>query len=211
MNRRAFTQPINAQARPSGLSISEPEPPVAWIRFAIQQPANRRLRLLIYARYSTEDQNPRSIDAQVAYCERLLRALGITDYELVVIRDVEMSGELRHRPGIDEVWSGIAAGRWDLILVEDASRLYRHDSWAVDLVYLAVDNQTRVICINDSVDTAEDQRVWIPRLKDATRAHAQSNQYTSDRIKRTRVPLGIRCGSRGFAARVPQNSDHACH
>jgi hypothetical protein len=41
-----------------------------------------------------------------------------------------------------------------------------------------------VICINDSVDTADDQRVWIPKLKDATRSHAQANQYTRDRIRR---------------------------
>jgi DNA invertase Pin-like site-specific DNA recombinase len=143
------------------------------------------LRVLIYARYSTDDQNPHSIDAQIAYCRRLLRALGITDYELVVIKDVELSGELKKRPGIDQVWSGIEARLWDLILVEDASRLYRHDSWAVDLVYRAVDKQMRVICINDSVDTADDQRVWIPRLKDATRNHAQANQYTRDRIRRT--------------------------
>src|SRR6202451_172601 len=185
MNRQTLRPVTFGQIGRPGPSIGEPAPPVAWIRFAIQQSATRRLRVLIYARYSTDDQNPHSIDAQIAYCKRFLFALGITDYELVVLQDVELSGELKQRPGIDKVWSGIEARQWDLILVEDASRLYRHDSWAVDLVYRAVDKQMRVICINDMVDTADDQRVWIPRLKDATRSHAQANQYTRARVRRT--------------------------
>jgi DNA invertase Pin-like site-specific DNA recombinase len=205
------------QIRRPGQSIGEPEPPVAWIRFAIQQSATRLLRVLIYARYSTDDQNPHSIDAQIAYCKRFLRALGITDYELIVIQDVELSGELKQRPGIDQVWSGIEACRWDLILVEDASRLYRHDSWAVDLVYRAVDKQMRVICINDSVDTADDQRVWIPKLKDATRSHAQANQYTRDRIRRAFEHLwaqgaavgGLRPGYRRIATTPAAHGEKA--
>ena len=116
-----------------------------------------------------------------------------------------MSGELKERPGINQVWSGIEARRWDLILVEDASRLYRHDSWGVDLVYRAVDKHMRVICINDSVDTADDQRVWIPRLKDATRSHAQANQYTcaaSDALSNS-------CGPRGALRSVACDRDTA--
>ncbi len=34
----------------------------------IERPAGRRLRVLIYARYSTEEQNPRSIDDQFTFC-----------------------------------------------------------------------------------------------------------------------------------------------
>jgi hypothetical protein len=159
-------------------------PDVVWIRKAMRQPANRPLNVLIYARYSTEDQNPRSIDAQIEYCTRFLQALGITDYEREVLQDVEMSGELYNRPSIDRVRSGLIERRWDLALVEDASRLYRHDSWAVDLVGLAFDKEIRTICINDRVDTAEPVDVWHPRLKEATRTHAQSNWFTSHRIKR---------------------------
>jgi DNA invertase Pin-like site-specific DNA recombinase len=189
MRHDVFRRNGHAEPRPLAQPTGELAPPISWIRIPIGQPVDRRLRVLVYARYSTEEQNPRSIEAQVAYCERLLRALGITDYELIIIKDVEKSGELRERPGIDAVWNGTSERRWDLILAEDASRLYRHDSWAMDLVCLAVDNQVRVICINDSVDTADEQRVWIPRLKDATRTHAQTNQYTSDRIKRAHEDL----------------------
>ena len=205
INRRNARQQ-NEAPRQSGIA---PMPDVLWIRDAIREPLERLLRILIYARYSTDDQNPHSIDAQIAYCKLLLRALGLTDYELVVIKDVELSGELKKRPGIDQVWIGIEARQWDLILVEDASRLYRHDSWAVDLVYRAVDKQTRVICINDSVDTADDQRVWIPRLKDATRIMLRQ-MNTLARIRRQyRPPVGPRGGDHRAATRLSQNRDHA--
>jgi DNA invertase Pin-like site-specific DNA recombinase len=159
-------------------------PDVSWIRAEIRQPLERLLRILIYARYSTEEQNPRSIDAQIEYCKALLRALGVTNYKLEILHDVEMSGQLRSRPGIDKVWSGVRERRWDFIIVEDASRLYRHESWAVDLVGLAHDKKIRTICVNDRVDSNEAVDFWLPRLKEATRIHAQSNWYTSHRIKR---------------------------
>ena len=157
---------------------------VDWIQDPIRLPGKWRLRVLIYARFSTEEQNPHSIDAQIEYCRRFLEALGITDYDLEIIEDRELSGELRKRPGIDRVWQGVQDRRWDLILIEDASRLYRHDSWAVDLVGLAYDKKIRTICINDRVDTARAVDIWCQRLKDSTRVHAQSNWYTSHRIKR---------------------------
>jgi hypothetical protein len=173
-----------SSAAPLEHASGAPEPMVAWVRHAIRRSVYRLLRVLIYARYSTEEQSPHSIDAQVEYGKRFLRLLGITDYELTVLQDVEMSGELRNRPGIDQVWRGIDDRSWDISVTEDASRLYRHDSWAVDLVGLAHDKGIRTFCITDMIDTAEPVEIWHRRLKDATRTHADSNWFTSHRIKR---------------------------
>ena len=202
MNNQTLRPITYAQIRRPGRRIGEPEPQVAWIGFAVQQPANRLLRVLIYARYSTDDQNPHSIDAQIAYCKRFLRALGITDYDLAVLQDVELSGELKQRPGIDKVWSGIEACRWDLVLVEDASRLYRHDSWAVDLI-IGPSTSRCATSVSMIRSTRLNQRVWHPRLKDATWSHAQTNQYTrtaSDALSNT---CGPRCGGRRAATGLP--------
>jgi DNA invertase Pin-like site-specific DNA recombinase len=159
-NRRQGCQPLEISRQPLG----SPAPDVSWIRNPIRKLLKDSFRILIYARYSTEDQNPRSIDAQIEYCKAFLRALGVTNYELEICQDVELSGELRNRPGIDKVWSGVRQRRWDLIVVEDASRLYRHDSWAVDLVGLAYDKKIRTICINDRVDSGESIDFWLDRL-----------------------------------------------
>ena len=126
-----------------------------WLRIPLNLPKGRRLRVLIYARFSTDQQNPRSIDDQVAYCRRFLDALGLKDVEITTISDEGISGELVSRPGIDEVLAGAREGRWDVILCEDASRLYRHETACGELIETAVDEGIRVICINDLVDTGE--------------------------------------------------------
>ena len=98
-----------------------------------------------------------------------------------------MSGELRSRPGIDQVRAGILARQYDLILVEDSSRLYRDDVACVELVRLAVDQEIRTICINDFVDTTQPD--WEERLKEAARYHAAANRYGSQRVKRSHEEL----------------------
>jgi len=122
---------------------------------------------LVYARFSTDEQNPSSIDDQVAYCRRFLESLGIQDAEITVLSDEGVSGELVSRPGINEVLAGAIEGRWDLILCEDGSRLYRHETACGELIETAVDEGIRVIFINDFVDTAEPD--WDDRLHEASR------------------------------------------
>jgi DNA invertase Pin-like site-specific DNA recombinase len=148
----------------------------------IALPKERPLRALVYARYSTEEQHPGSIDDQVAYCKDLLVNLGLKDVEVEIITDPEMSGELLSRPGINQVRAGVLARRWDLILVEDSGRLFRHETAFGELIETAVDNGIRVLCLNDDVDTSEPD--WEDPLHEATRHHARSNRYTAKRIRR---------------------------
>ena len=111
----------------------------AWIRIPVEVPKGRRLRVLIYARFSTDEQNLSSIDDQVAYCRRFLNAIGPKDAEITVLSDEGLSGELASRPGIDQVLAGASEGRWDLIFSEDASRLSRHETACGGLIETAVD------------------------------------------------------------------------
>jgi len=150
----------------------------------IVKPVGRRLRILIYARYSTEDQNPSSIEDQIAYCKEFLKGNGIniTDAEIIVLSDAEMSGELVSRPGIDRARELIAK-RWpDVYISEDCGRLFRHETACGEHLETAVDLGIRYIAINDDVDTAEED--WDDRLHEAMRHHARANKYTSKRIKR---------------------------
>ena len=100
-----------------------------WV-FPIAIALGRRLRIIIYARYSTEDQNPRSIDDQVAECRRFLESLEIdlSQCEIQVLSDRAISGEEVSRPGIDDVRAAIRDGNVDLIVTEETSRLYRRQS-----------------------------------------------------------------------------------
>jgi site-specific DNA recombinase len=165
----------------------EPKVRVRWLRTPIEIPRGRRLRVLIYSRFSTDEQRRRSIKAQIEYCKRSLAALGLTGLAITILFDEAISGELVSRPGIDQVREGIAAGAWDLIVVEDSSRLFRDEVACLQLVRLAVDRGIRTICLNDLVDTAESD--WEQRLRDAALHHALSNRYCSDRIKRAHEEL----------------------
>jgi len=157
------------------------------LRTPIEAPNGRILKVGEYARYSTEEQNPRSIPDQFAYAEKVLAENNAPDYEKTQLSDAELSGELVSRPGIDQLRQGIARREWDLIIVEDSSRLYRHETECMVLAEEAVDEGIRVICINDFVDTAEPD--WRERLHDAARHHARTNKYTSYRIKRSHESL----------------------
>lgn len=154
-----------------------------WVRTPIKNPRGRAVRVLVYARYSTEDQNPRSIDAQIEYAKHFLEDLGVGDFELDTLFDEGVSGEQIWRAGINAVREGITAGRWDLIVCEDSSRLFRDPSSCDELVGNAIDKKIRVICINDFVDTAEEDE-WEDRLYEAQRHHSRANRFTIKRIKR---------------------------
>ena len=69
----------------------------------------RRLRVLIYARYSTDEQKRLSIAAQFSYCRKLLFKWGITDAVIEEISDEGISGEVVNRPGINRVKMGVKA------------------------------------------------------------------------------------------------------
>jgi site-specific DNA recombinase len=165
------------------------------LRQPIVVPTGKPLRVLIHARFSTEEQRQSSIEDQVASCRSFLESNLPKGYEpqqvtVEVITEPEVSGEIADRPGINQVWAGIEAKRWDLILAEESSRLYRHHTKAGELFESAVDAGVRIICPSDVVDTLDDD--WHDRLNMCQMQHARSNFYTRQRIKRAHDGLWAR-------------------
>lgn len=158
-----------------------------YLRTPIEAPPGRSLRILLYARYSTEEQDASSIPDQYQFCRTFLQSQDITDADFTELSDAETSGELLSRPGIDRVRAGIAQRRWDLGIVEDSSRFFRDIAASLRLVGDAIDQGMRVLCLNDDVDTTEED--WQDRLTEAAKHHARSNRFTSKRIKRKHESL----------------------
>ena len=146
----------------------------------------KRLRIVIYARYSTAEQDKSSIADQVAFCKRRLAEMGI-DGDIEEISDPETSGETLDRPGMNKLRQGLEEARWDLLIAEDSSRLFRSPTHCGELVETAVDEGIRVLCINDFVDTNNED--WPERLRAAQDAHAKANWFTRQRLKRKREAL----------------------
>jgi hypothetical protein len=165
------------------------------LRQPILLPKEEPLRALIHARFSTEEQRQSSIDDQVASCRTFLesnlpKGWKPEQVEIDVIAEPEVSGEIADRPGINQVWAGIEARRWHLIIAEESSRLYRHHTKAGELFESAVDADVRVICTSDYIDTADDD--WPDRLHMSQMQHARSNFYTRKRIERAHDGLWAR-------------------
>jgi site-specific DNA recombinase len=79
----------------------------------------------IYARYSSELQNPRSCDDQVTELRQALERRGGRFDERLVFRDAEVSGGVWQRDGLQALLATVEDGRVRRVFVEDVSRLSR--------------------------------------------------------------------------------------
>lgn len=104
-----------------------------------------KLRVLVYGRNSTDQHTYPAIDSRVADFRQFFEKAGITDVEFTVIEDRGLSGNTISRPGINQVRAGIAARRWDLILIEDKDRLFRNKGDYDELEKEANDHGIRLI------------------------------------------------------------------
>ena len=80
-------------------------------------------RIAIYARHSTDKQNPMSSMDQVAACKVLVERLGgrLVD----TYADPEISGYRRDRPGLNRLLADVRAGRIDVVVCEALDRIAR--------------------------------------------------------------------------------------
>jgi site-specific DNA recombinase len=83
------------------------------------------MRAAIYARYSSENQRPESIEDQVAACRRLAAQRGFSIPEEHVYTDHAQSGARKDRPGLAALLAAGQQRAFELVLVDDLSRLAR--------------------------------------------------------------------------------------
>ena len=82
-------------------------------------------RTAIYARYSSDRQNERSIEDQLTVCQRHADARGWA--VMATFSDAAISGAaMANRPGLQALLAAATTGAFDLVLVEDQDRLARN-------------------------------------------------------------------------------------
>jgi site-specific DNA recombinase len=89
-------------------------------------------RVAVYARYSTDKQNPRSIDDQVRMCRERVEQLGGT--VAYVFEDAAISGSIAKRPGLEGLMRAVRDKRVEAVITEDFSRLGRDQVDTLTLV-----------------------------------------------------------------------------
>ena len=156
---------------------------MSFRRIDVPPPKNgRQYRGVAVCRISTDKQNEMSLDDQGAlYRERLPDFLdGSYDIEMMATQG---SGELLDRAEFIELSEKIASGEHDFVIAEDLGRIARRIQVMI-LCEAAEDSATRIIAINDRVDTLESES-WRQNAFFATMRHESYNRDASNRIKRS--------------------------
>ena len=83
----------------------------------------RSLRAAIYARHSTDKQNPASSADQIALCQALVQRIG--GEVVATYADPELSGYRRDRPELMRLLADVRAGRIDIVVCEGVDRIAR--------------------------------------------------------------------------------------
>jgi site-specific DNA recombinase len=139
------------------------------------------LRVLIIARISTVNQDPRSLDDEIGLCKAFLAARYQGPVDFVIIQS-QGSGEHLDTKELAQAEELIESGAIDLVIVEDLGRICRRTR-AVDICEMAEDSNTRLIAINDHIDTAQGD--WRLNAFFASFKHEMSNRDTAARIRRS--------------------------
>ena len=110
------------------------------------------MRVIIYARYSSDKQRETSLEDQIRNCERYAKK---QDWPIVeCLRDQALSGAKNDRPQYQRLIELAKAKAFEILLIDDLSRLSR-DQIEIEKVrrmfeYLGI----RLIGVSDGIDTA---------------------------------------------------------
>lgn len=108
------------------------------------------MRVAAYARYSSDQQSAASIADQLRNCRAYCERAGWP--EPVAYSDAAMSGSRSDRPGYQRLLA--EADRFDVILIDDLSRLSRDSVAVAQAIRGLTFRGVRVVGVSDGVDTS---------------------------------------------------------
>ena len=115
------------------------------------------MRTAIYARYSTESQRQESIEDQIFTCRQMARERGFTVLDDHIYTDYAQSGSRKDRVGLNAMIDASTKKQFDIVLVDDLSRLARDNflmlSVLAEFQYVGV----RVISVADNLDSDDEE------------------------------------------------------
>lgn len=162
-------------------------------------------KVAVYARYSTDKQNPRSVEDQVRACTERVHSMGGEVAE--VFADAAVSGMARSRPGLNALRDAARSGRIDVIVCEDISRLGR-DSANNALALRELRTWGARLLALDGFDTAQRSATLYGAIKSA-----MAEEYLEELRMRTRRGMrglfegGFATGGRAYGYRSADAGD----
>ncbi len=115
------------------------------------------MRAAIYARYSSENQRPESIEDQIAACRRLAGDRGFTLLEDHIYADEAKSGARRDRQALAALLAAAQNSQFEVVLVDDLSRLARDNYLMLSVIAELHFESVRVVSVADGLDSDDDE------------------------------------------------------
>jgi site-specific DNA recombinase len=114
------------------------------------------MRGAVYARYSSENQRPESIADQVSACRRFADQHGHTVLDDHIYADAALSGARKDRPNLKALTEAASGGAFDIVLVDDLSRLARDNYLMLTVMAELEFEGVRVISVADGIDSGDE-------------------------------------------------------
>ena len=111
------------------------------------------MRAAIYARYSSENQRPESIEDQISSCRKLIKERQFTVDQAHIFADEATSGAREDRPGLAALRAAAVDGDFQVVLVDDLSRLARNTLLLLSVLEELRFVGVRVVSVADGLDT----------------------------------------------------------
>ena len=114
------------------------------------------MRAAIYARYSSENQRPESIDDQISSCRKLAKERQYTVDVSHIYTDKAASGAREDRPALKALRAATVDANFCVVLVDDLSRLARNTLLLLSVLEELRFHGIRVVSVADGLDTDDE-------------------------------------------------------
>jgi site-specific DNA recombinase len=115
------------------------------------------MKAAIYARYSSENQRPESIADQVGACRKLAIQRGFTVDENHIYGDEAKSGARKDRAGLSALVEAAQAKAFEVVLVDDLSRLARDNYLMLSIMAELHFEGVRIVSVADGLDSEDEE------------------------------------------------------
>lgn len=115
------------------------------------------MRAAIYARYSSENQRPESIEDQVSACRKLAATQSYVIADEHIYSDMAASGARKDRPGLTALLAAAEQRCFEVVLVDDLSRLARDNLLMLSVLAELRFQGVRIVSVADGLDSNDEE------------------------------------------------------
>jgi site-specific DNA recombinase len=116
-----------------------------------------KLRCAVYARYSSDKQSASSIHDQIRKCREYAHTHGWEILDSQIFSDEAISGATSERAGLKRLLAAATSKAFDIVLIDDTSRLSRKLADSINLSDRLLFAGVRIVFVSQGIDSENEQ------------------------------------------------------